>query len=276
MTDVHTHTFFSCDGKADIADMTATAKNLGMRFYGVSEHFDYDCRKYKIKFDDVTHDYVDEPAYFARGRELQKEVNDQRFTLLIGAECGFDPDEAVKREYAEMIEQYSPDFVVNSIHTLNGKDCYFVSSFDGYTKKEMFKRYLDRVRLSLDAPYPYDVVGHIGYVCRNAPYPDPVLHYEEFPDELDDIFRTIIKKGKILEANTNVKTAGSPFLPYAELFARYYELGGRLVSFCSDAHQCARIGENWQQVKEAWQKIGFTHITVPNRGEYISVPLDEQ
>ena len=42
LTDVHTHSTFSADGKSPLSDMLATAYGKGLGIYGVSEHFDYD------------------------------------------------------------------------------------------------------------------------------------------------------------------------------------------------------------------------------------------
>ena len=42
LTDIHTHSAFSADGTTPLAEMLARAKALGVAYYGVSEHFDYD------------------------------------------------------------------------------------------------------------------------------------------------------------------------------------------------------------------------------------------
>ena len=114
---------------------------------------------------------------------------------------------------------------------------------------------------------------HIGYCSRNATYPDPKLRYADFSDVIDEILRRIVRKGKILEVNTSSKTAGSPFIPDTDILARYYELGGREVSFASDAHDTERIGEKRDLVCAALKELGFTYLTVPRRGEHLHLPL---
>ena len=84
---------------------------------------------------------------------------------------------------------------------------------------------------------------------------------------LDCILKGIIRRGKILEVNTSSKTAGSPFIPDTDILTRYFELGGRDVSFASDSHDTARIAEKYSLVCDALKKIGFTHFTVPCRGK---------
>ena len=156
------------------------------------------------------------------------------------------------------------------------RDCadrLFPHYCDGRSKAFAYNAYLYRVLESLDAQYPYDIVAHIGYCSRNATYPDPKLRYADFSDVLDEILRRIIRRGKILEVNTSSKTAGSDFLPDTDILYRYFELGGRAVSFGSDAHDTWRVGEKRELVCAALKKIGFTHLTLPRRGEHISLPL---
>ena len=42
LTDLHSHTTFSHDGKNTPAQMLEAAQKKGLAFYGVSDHFDYD------------------------------------------------------------------------------------------------------------------------------------------------------------------------------------------------------------------------------------------
>ncbi|MDE7373415.1 MAG: histidinol phosphate phosphatase, partial [Clostridia bacterium] len=130
-------------------------------------------------------------------------------------------------------------------------------------KQTAYLKYLNCVRESLFVPYRYDIVGHIGYVSRKAPYADPKLYYSEFACILDEILKIIIDKGKILEVNTSVMPKVGEFLPGADILARYYELGGRKVSFGSDAHKSERIADKRALVIAELKRIGFTYLTVP-------------
>ena len=76
-----------------------------------------------------------------------------------------------------------------------------------------------------------------------------------------------------MEVNTSSKTAGSPFLPDTDILTRYFQLGGRNVSFASDAHDVTRVGEKRGLVCDALKKIGFTDLTIPYKGKHILQPL---
>ena len=273
LTDVHNHSTYSTDGRASLEDMVKTAKEMGLRYFGISEHFDYDYIAAGLKIHGFEPPYTDAAAYFAEAESLKHKYGGADFTFLAGGEFGFSDSPWCKEEYIKLIEKYSPDFVVNSVHTVKGKDCWFKEYFEGKSKQKAYGDYLERVRESLDAPYRYDIVAHLGYCSRNAVYEDRKLRYEEFSDIIDDILRTVIEKEKILEVNSSSRGAGSEFLPDCDILSRYFELGGRNISFASDAHATDRICDKRQLVVSALKNIGFTHITVPIRDEIVRVQL---
>ena len=271
-TDIHTHSKFSADGRCTFDELVEYAIGIGLKHFGVSEHFNYDCDRLQLIIDGALLPPIDERAYFTYARAAQKRYRG-KIALYVGAEFGFDHDSRTQERYLRTEREFCPDYVINSVHTCQGLDCYFASYCDGRSKAFAYNAYLYRVLESLDAAYAYDIVAHIGYCSRNATYPDPKLRYADFADVLDEILRRIIRKGKILEVNTSAKTAGSPFLPDTDILERYYELGGREISFASDAHDTARIGEKYELVCAALRKIGFPCLTVPCRGEHLHLPL---
>ena len=272
LTDVHAHSLFSADGLSPLADMARVACEKGVRYFGISEHFDYDYREQNLLVQGKSVPMIDEEGYFAAARGLQARYAGT-MRLLAGAELGYAPLSRCCEAYERVITRFRPDFVVNSVHTCDGADCFFPEYFTDKEKDYAYRRYLDRMRESLEAPYPYDVVAHLGYVARNAPYPDPKLRYEDYAEVLDDILKRVIEKGKILEVNSSSRTAGSDFLPDTDILTRYFSLGGRLVSYGSDAHGTERICDKRGEVCAALKKIGFGFLAVPDCGTYIKIEL---
>lgn len=271
LTDMHTHTHYSHDGRNTAAEMLEAAQKRGIAFYGVSDHFDYD---YDISLMDeemykATRN-SDPEEYFHGMRHLQEDYEGV-MNVIVGAEFAYSDDENAKGRYAATYEKYRPDFVLNSVHSIGGVDFAYVK-IEG-TKQEVYGKYLGLIRRSLDAPYPYDIVGHIGYAARYVDYADRSFSLEEFGEQIDDILKTIIQKDKILEVNSASKMEEQATLPAWNIVERYFALGGRKVSFGSDAHFSARIGDKREEVVENLKRIGFTYITVPFRGEHIKVEL---
>ncbi len=271
LTDMHTHSTFSHDGRDDLKTMLDCAVQKGIAFYGVSEHFDYDYDLSKMTAEQRARlCNTDEEEYFHAARHIQ-EAYEGVINVAIGAEFGYSEDKNVQGRYLSTQEKYRPDFVINSVHGDGGVD--FAYSTITEDKATVYKNYLRLVRRSLDAPYEYDIVGHIGYVARYVPFADRSFSLEEFGEELDDILKTIVQKGKILEVNSSSKNLENRTIPCKEIIERYYELGGRKISFGSDAHFTERILEKREEVVETLKEIGFTEITVPFRGEHIKIPL---
>lgn len=274
LTDIHNHSTFSFDGVSPLEKMLETAQRKGVAFYGVSEHFDFD--------EDQADGGTNAEEYFHKARHLQEDYAGA-MNVLVGAELGFSPlPEFIHRNCA-LIEKYQPDFVVNSIHACGGEDYFYQIPFYQTTcegvrilrpKKEAYLEYLSLVRRSLDVPYAYDIIGHFGYPTCYAPYQDKALSLAEFGEEIDDILKTIIQKNKILEVNASNRSAKTlSTVASEEIVRRYFELGGRLVSYASDAHSVESVCRSRAEVMEMLKQIGFTYLTVPCRGEYIKVEI---
>ncbi len=268
LLDVHTHTTFSCDARSNMEEQCAAAYQKGVSFYGISDHFDYGVIPHDQKMaDDFAKMRANEEKYFRSARCAQEKYAG-KMQILVGAEFGFGKAEETQQDYLQMYEKYRPDFIINSVHCVN-KICLEHNA--KYMDDACFNA-LRTIRESLDASYPYDIVGHIEYVIRYTKDHAPMT-LEKYGDVLDDIFLTIIKKNKILEVNTATKALPQLTLPSERLLQRYYDLGGRNISFGSDAHETGRVLDKFDDVVRMLKKIGFTYFTVPCKGEYIQVEL---
>lgn len=242
MIDTHLHSHYSYDSDADISEIARALLGAGATYAAVTDHVDFNYPLTPFAMWDIQ-------AYF-KEILLAKNICP---SLRTGVEIGFmGTDEPCAVELAK-----NPfDFIINSVHTIDGKDPYFLPYFEGKDKKTAYTQYFLCVRKSLNARYRYDSVGHIGYVARKAPYSDRDIYLKEFGDILEDIFNVMIAKDKILEINTSAYMSGK-FLPSEPLLRRYYELGGRLVTFGSDAHCPQAIGAGFGTVTQVLRAIGF-------------------
>jgi histidinol-phosphatase (PHP family) len=272
MVDMHTHSAFSHDGRAELKDMLAAAQKMGVDFYGVSEHCTFEEDLSTIADEDLRARILAEGGedYFHAARHLQEDYEGV-MNVAVGAELGFGDDDSVKARYIEFCKKFRPDYIINSVHTMKGKDLARLKIDED--KKTVYGEYLALVRRSLDAPYPYDIVGHIGYAARYVPYENVNFDLDEFGEQIDDIFRIIIAKGKILEVNSASKQLKQRSVPDKPLLKRYYELGGRKICFGSDAHSPDRIADKWEETVQTLKEIGFAYLTLPFRGEEIKIEI---
>ena len=109
----------------------------------------------------------------------------------------------------------------------------------------------------------FDVYGHLDYVVRYGPDKDKNYTYEKYKDLLDRILETLLEKEKGLEINTGGLNRGlSDFHPCTGILKRYRQLGGEVLTVGSDAHDTARIADEFKRVSEVLTECGFKYYTV--------------
>lgn len=210
------------------------------------------------------------PKYYEQWQKAKQALDNDKnntLTLAFGIEASYDSSPQARAAYQRTIEKYPFDVVINSVHCVDGYDMYFKLGFLFKSKKRAYRRYLETILESLDAPYPYEVVAHIGYIAHGAPYRDKSLRYKDFPKEIDAVLNGIIERGKVLEINFHHDMA-----PSRDIIERYYELGGRKISYGSDAHRgdiCKCFDEACAMLKE----IGFTHLSTFSRHQEVLVKI---
>lgn len=253
MVDVHLHTKFSFDSEEEPENYIKKAIKLGVNTIGFSEHYDYDA--YLDGEKDVT--LADLVGYTANINNLK--ITHPEITILQGIEFGY-RKEALP-QYNKLLNEYPFDYVINSLHTLKGRgDCYHDKFFNGRPLKESYLDYFKGVLESVNADYDYQIVGHVGYVCRYRKGYGARIVYFDFADIIDEILRAIIKKDKCLEINTSNGVSGCTFLPDTDIIKRYLELGGKLLSFGSDAHCAERYYKNADLLKEFLKQVGVKEL----------------
>lgn len=253
MIDTHTHCNHSGDSQADPREMLLTAIGKGMEYYAFTDH----CNRDFELADVFCMPPLDLDKHFVELEALRDEFAD-KIDVGVGMECGWS-DEA-QEDYVAIEKKYPCDVIINSVHMVEKEDIYQQPYFLAREKNKAYGDYLTAVRASLDATYHYDIVGHVGYITRKAPYADKSLRHAEFSEMFDDILRAIIAKGKALEINTHTCSSVNNFIPSKEIFARYKQLGGELVTFGSDAHRKENIGANYDFASEMLISLGYKYL----------------
>lgn len=255
--DSHSHSKFSHDGRERAETLITKAQSLGLEYYAITEHLD---RDYKHCRSERFIPQLRISAYYMAVNRLRNKHFNSSTYIAFGVEAGFSPK--VVEWYQEHLPKYDFDVIINSIHTMDGGDAYFGKIFAGKTQSEIYNRYLDLLLASVKVPYDYDIVGHIGYVTRYVSFENYTLWQDEYLDKIDELLKEIIARDKTIEINTHIKHKEMLFLPERKILERYYELGGRNVTFSSDAHLQESIGDRYELARDLAKEIGFTHWTV--------------
>lgn len=232
MFDFHMHSSVSFDSEASGLSMAQAAARAGLKEICFTDH--YDCHWSEKD----PHDLFTLDDY----RAAYERLSVAGVTIRRGVEMGLT---AWNRDIAEAFTQSYPlDFVIGSLHYVDGYDPYHPAYWEGKTMHYAYGRYLEETLRCVRIHDDFDVLGHLTYVCKspNNPHRRPVL-YDDFAALTDEILRELIKKGKGMEINTSGVDRVGDFLPTARHLQRFYELGGRIVTVGSDAHDPSRVGQ---------------------------------
>ena len=171
-----------------------------------------------------------------------------------GMEFGLARDNAA--QFREDLKRRHFDFVLGSIHFVDDLDVYFEPFWQDKTVFQAERRYLEETLACVQVHDDFDVLAHLTYIAKtrshHAPRPVP---YAEHRELIDEILRVVAAKGKGLEMNTSGVDRCGGFLPTADYFRRFKELGGEIVTVGSDAHTADRVGQYSYQACEIFKDV---------------------
>ncbi len=254
MFDYHMHSRVSFDGHDTGLALAKAALDRGLKEICFTDHLDYDPLGKMGKLD------FDTDAYAAEYDRLELPG------LKIRRGCEFGMDIHNTTLLQKDLQRRPFDFVLGSIHFVDDLDVYFEDYWQGKTVFQAERRYLEATLETVWVHEDFDVLAHLTYIaktkCHPAPRPVP---YEEHREIVDEILRVLVRKGKGLELNTSGMDRCGGFLPTADIFRRFRELGGEIITVGSDAHTASRVGQYASDACEIFRDIFGYVCTFENR-----------
>ncbi len=254
MIDNHVHSSFSADSDTDAEIVCNKAAAFGLDGVVFTDHLDYD-------YPDEDIFYIDFDKYSEYMDELKSRY-EGKLRIFKGIEVGIQPH--VLNESARVVRKYDFDYVIGSIHIIDGIDPYRGVYYEGKNAREAYGRYLREILFMVDNFADFDNAGHFEYITRYACYDDRSLRYFDHADLLDEILKKLIYKGKGFEINTGSfrDKPGITTIEFdSQLLKRYLELGGEIISLGSDAHQLEYLGYKFGYFTELLKQNGFKYLT---------------
>lgn len=249
ISDYHVHTSFSGDCSIPPETMIEAAVRGGIRHLCLTDHMDYDYEEGGVCFEF-------DPKEYLRRLSLMKEKYADQIDLAVGIELGLQP--YLGKKHHNLVFSNSFDFVIGSIHLVHSRDPYFPSYFEGREENEAYLEYFQCALQNLQAYSNFDTFGHLDYVVRYGPNRNRFYSYDRYREILDEILRALIRKDIGLEVNTGGYRYGldAPN-PCREIICRYRELGGRIITLGSDAHDPGYLAYGFGQAAELLKSCGF-------------------
>ncbi len=248
--DYHTHTRFSADGQATMAEMCEAAIRCGLREICFTEHVDW------LPWD-KTRDYFDPSAYVPAALQCRSEFSD-RLSVRIGLEIS-EPHLAAG-EIQTLLSAWPFDFVLGSAHWIDQSGVFLTDIYRLHPAEHVEHEYFLRV-LELAEQGDFDSLGHLDVIKRYRPKESGPFDTISHADILRTILRTLIQRGKAFEINTSPLRRGlDSTCPDLTVLRWYRELGGEKLTIGSDAHHPDQVGTGFDIVWNMLQAAGFLRI----------------
>jgi histidinol-phosphatase (PHP family) len=254
-TDTHTHSTFSRDSTVTVAQSTEAA--IAARLTGLSftDHLDIGVPE------DAVGDYYEIPEQQSAIQACVAQYG-TRVNLYTGIEVGLQTH--CLKEIQQIISAHRFDIVIGSIHWVNHVDPYLGDYYMNKSIKEAYREYLEYFIDCIRRFDDYNVLGHYDYISRYSPYREKTLTYRAFKDQFDTLFTLAIENGKAIELNTRSFVSRDGQLPPQfdpDVFKRFRELGGEMVTLGSDAHDTIRLAADFDYYAARLRQCGFSYLT---------------
>lgn len=254
LVDYHTHTTLSPDSTITLDVLCQTAIGLGLREVCVTDHWNLVSQEGEVTL--VPFPWQPSLEQWTAARERYASRLELRLGLEVGN--GLLDDGLV----IQTLSLPQLDFAIGSIHNLSetyDRQGAYTLAHRVSTRDEgiaLLNDYMESL-LALSRTDGFDVMGHIIYPLRYLP-PALGLTLEPWRDTLAQLLRNLIQAGKGIEFNTK----GGVVEDYAGLLELYRDLGGRILTFGSDAHRANRLGDRLADAYALAREKGFQYYTV--------------
>ncbi|WP_239618217.1 histidinol-phosphatase [Cohnella mopanensis] len=267
--DLHTHHERCGHASGTINDYIVSAIQAGMQVIGISDHSPYFAHELDQPQPNIAMARSDFPNYIAEVLRL-KEQYKEKIEVLLGVESDFYIDQI--ELYRKAYEPYPFDYIIGSVHQTRGVSIFNRNRWKGKDDDEQLdekKHYYDLIRQSADSGM-FQVLGHID--AMKGYYP-AFADIQGAESEIDEALKAVAANDISIEINTSGKTKDvGGWYPSDALLERACHFGVD-VTFGSDAHVPARVGDEWELVQKRLREIGFSRWVFFRQKQKVVVPL---
>ena len=264
LPDYHIHTPLCKHASGDMESYVNRAIEIGLVEIGFSDHMPV------MPEPQFCMDYEDIATYVNSVRELQNRY-EGRITILLGCEMDMAMDK--QDEIRRIIDGYDFDYVIGSIHYLDGWPFDQKEYADVFTREpvdSIYGRFFDAIMEAANTGL-YDITGHIDNIKRMGYRPEGSLveTYERIAPVLKAADCTV-------EINTSgIDTAANEPYPSPEFLRvlRSYDIP---VTTGSDSHSPDTVGRHFDSALEYLSEAGYEQVAYFRGRKRIMHPLNTQ
>lgn len=202
---------------------------------------------------------VDYPRYFAK-LAFMRAAYGNKIVIRSGLEFGI--QSITVADYERLFAKYQDelDFVLFSMHQVDNQEFWSQDFQRGRSQQEYNEAYYEEILKTMKVFKHYSVLAHLDLLVRYDKA--GVYPFAKVKDLVAEILRQAIKDGKGIEVNTSSWHYGlADTQPSRDILRLYKDLGGRIITVGSDAHQTPYLADH---IKDAYtilrDEIGFKEI----------------
>ncbi len=239
--------------------MILSAIEKGFDEIGFSDHY---CIKYKV------HWAVNTEGIARLGKKIEKvkmKFGD-RINILFGLEVDYFPE--FEKEIGEALKEYEFDYVIGSIHFLDGWNYDTDKSrYPEFKNDYLYRWYFSELQKAVRSGL-FDYMAH----------PDLIKKHQIWPENSQkDLYRETAKifadSGVAYEVNTSGRDRPcGEFFPGNELIGEFYHAGVP-VTLGSDSHYEHQIGRYFNEAKTLLRESGYQSVVRFHKRKQITEPL---
>ncbi len=254
MIDYHLHTSRCCHATGTPEEYLAEAELKNIREIGFADHFPLGLLGYSPR-NQVTMNPDELEGYIRQVEKLKRSSN--KVDIKLGIEIDYLP--GTEEKLRKLLEQYSFDYIIGSIHFMEDWDFTHPVQADTYKERDLNRLYQTYFELVWDLCRCglFDIIGHIDVIKKFGYRPT---------DDLDFLWlqtaRILNRTDTCVELNTAGRDA-----PVGEFYPDRFFLEKCFaesvpVTMGSDAHGPHQVGRYFTEAVEMLKNAGYRELTV--------------
>ena len=259
MFDLHIHSKNSHDGKQSVDEICRSALAKGLSGIAVCDHAD-------TWFFEKDHVF-DTFACGMHEIDAARILYGDRLEIGKGIEMAEYLDRPTEAE--RLLAAHDYDIVLGSVHSIlyeDITDAYSRIDFSSMPEEKIdgFLRVYLKKMAEMAEKTDFDVLTHLTCPLRyiNGKYKRN-FDFLRFENEIYDILKTLVRREIALELNTSgIGSFYGDFMPHERILRMYADIGGRLITLGSDAHEAPYIGNAFEEAKALLFSLGFHEYCV--------------
>jgi len=235
----------SGDAEGELAECLKAAKERDLAEIGFSDHFHVRRQDYSMSCTKLA-------AYIRKVEAFRKTVD---FPIKLGLEVDFIP--SLENEIKEAIRTASFDYIIGSVHFINGwsfDDPKYIEEYEKWNVDKLYQKYFSLVQQCAKSRL-FNIIGHADLIKKFGykPKRDITKLYIETVE--------VLKKSNVcVEINTRgLMTPCKEIYPSKTFLKTCFE-AGIPITLGSDAHSPKEIGKELNQAVKLIKEIGYGKI----------------